>query len=144
MKTFPPHKNAAGKKPSGSKSKNGCGHSNAKLNRHTQNHRLKAKALKPPAPTSTHKRDGNSVASVAPANAAEESNGVPEKEKEDVRNEYDQFLQVGVEFDAVRDAFLLRRDGGKTTWLLTCTVVQNGKNTEKKATQSFTLPGARG
>ena len=96
MKTFPPHKNG-GKKPSGSKSKNGCGHSNAKLNRHTQNHRLKSKTLKPPQPTSTHKKDANSTAaSVASANAAEESNGVPDKEKEDVRNEYDQFLQVRI------------------------------------------------
>ena len=97
MKTFPPHKNA-GKKSTSAKSKSGSGGGgghNSKINRHTQNHRFKPKTLKPPHPPSSHKRDGASTSSQAGSNGTEETNGIPEKEKEDVRNEYDQFLQVG-------------------------------------------------
>ena len=108
MKTFPPHK-SAGKKTlathskvkSGAGGHNSGGHFNAKLHRHTQNHRLKgAKSIKPPLPlsASSHRREVpcTGVPSLANGGAApEDSNGTSvEKEKEDTRNEYDLFLQV--------------------------------------------------
>ena len=100
MKTFPPHKSGV-KKAGNSKGKSnsvgggggGGGHFNSKLHRHTQNHRLKAKSLKPNH-ISSQKRDGPSSSSFGGANTPEDSSCVVEKDKEDVRNEYDQFLQV--------------------------------------------------
>jgi len=98
MKTFPPHKSGV-KKAGNSKGKSnsvgggGGGHFNSKLHRHTQNHRLKAKSLKPNH-ISSQKRDGPSSSSFGGANTPEDSNCVVEKDKEDVRNEYDQFLQA--------------------------------------------------
>ena len=115
MKTFPPHKNAGkktlnthSKAKSGAGSHNSGGHFNAKLHRHTQNHRLKtAKSIKPPFPvsaagavtaSSSHKRDVPFTGVPSLANGgttSEDSNGtMVEKEKEDARNEYDLFLQV--------------------------------------------------
>ena len=101
MKTFQQHKSAGKKtltnpeqKSNGGNGGGGGGHfNNAKLNRHSQNHRLKGKSLKPQQSTSVHKRDG-SANSFGGATATEDSNGGAEKEKDDLRNEYIQFLEV--------------------------------------------------
>ena len=102
MKTFQQHKSAGKKTLTNPKQKSNAGNggggggghfNNVKLNRHSQNHRLKGKSLKPQQSSSVHKRDGAS-SSFSGANAAEDSNGGAEKEKEDLRNEYIQFLEV--------------------------------------------------